>query len=325
MSCGLMSLSNGAAAESLTALRQPGVRQSSVRQSSENRRSWSLRPGLDLIVQTLSDREKSVVSQGRSDGTLSLGMSFCLEGDVKRRSAHSGQTVRLQLGQASLGIVKNTDQVIEYAAKPLQLVHLHIQPEAIGLGNPENIQQLPDSLKAALSDRHQVDYFQSHRMSAVMSATVKQLLSCPYRGLSQRLYLESKALELVSLYFDHLLTSDGSPPAASLKADEVDRILAARDILLAQAANPPTLLDLARRIGLNDRKLKQGFRQVFGTTVFGYLHRYRMQQAQQLLLMPSATIASVAQNVGYRNTEAFSVAFRRTFEIGPKAYQMQQR
>jgi len=50
-----------------------------------------------------------------------------------------------------------------------------------------------------------------------------------------------------------------------------------------------------------------------------------MQQAKQLLMMPEATIASVAQAIGYRNPEAFSVAFRRTFAITPKAYQLQHR
>lgn len=292
---------------------------------------WPLRPGLSLVVQTLNLREKAVITKGCSNDTTTLGMSFCLEGQVQRRSVHSDQTVQLWPRQASLGIFKGQGQVIEYAAKPLRLVHLHIQPDAIGLSDRKNIEQLPDALKAAITQRNQTDYFQSHSMSAMMSLTVQQLLNCPYRGLPQRLYLESKAIELMSLYFDHLSAeqlpvSHGSqPPAAGLKADEVDRILDARNILLNQVANPPTLLDLAHQIGLNDRKLKQGFRQVFGTTVFGYLHRYRMQQAQQLLLMPSATIASVAQTIGYRNPEAFSVAFRRTFEISPKAYQMRHR
>jgi AraC-like DNA-binding protein len=95
--------------------------------------------------------------------------------------------------------------------------------------------------------------------------------------------------------------------------------------LLNHVANPPTLLELAHQVGLNDRKLKQGFRSVFGTTVFGYLRHYQMQQAKQLLLMPGTTIASVAQAVGYRNPEAFSVAFRRTFDITPKSYQLQHR
>ncbi|MEM8639741.1 MAG: AraC family transcriptional regulator [Cyanobacteria bacterium P01_G01_bin.54] len=104
-----------------------------------------------------------------------------------------------------------------------------------------------------------------------------------------------------------------------------DRIVHAKDLLLSQLSAPPTLLKLAHQVGLNDRKLKQGFRQVFGTTVFGYLHNHRMTQAKQLLVLSGATIAGVAQQVGYRSPEAFSAAFRRTFEINPKAYQLQKR
>ncbi|MGP1387536.1 MAG: helix-turn-helix transcriptional regulator [Thainema sp.] len=63
---------------------------------------------------------------------------------------------------------------------------------------------------------------------------------------------------------------------------------------------------------------------MFGTTVFGYLRDYRMQQAQRLLRSPHATVAQVAAQVGYRNPEAFSTAFRRKFSVSPKAYQLRQ-
>ncbi|MEO0377755.1 MAG: helix-turn-helix transcriptional regulator, partial [Cyanobacteria bacterium P01_A01_bin.17] len=74
-----------------------------------------------------------------------------------------------------------------------------------------------------------------------------------------------------------------------------------------------------------DRKLNQGFRQLFGTTVFGYLQRHRMQQAQSLLHDSDLSIAKVAATVGYRSPEAFSTAFRRQFAVSPKAYQLGQR
>lgn len=295
---------------------------------------WQLRPGLNLMVHDLKFREKAVVSQRSSDSATTIGMSFCVEGEVQGRSSQAKQAIQLQSGQASLGILRSADRTIEYAAKRLLLVHLHIRPEAIGLANQEMMKQLPRALRRAITKRDSADYFQAHTMTMVMSATVQQLLNCPYSGLSQRLYLEGKAVELMSLYFDQILTSHNFPIASSdlssglspdLKEDEVDRIFHARDILLRQATNPPKLVELAHQVGINDRKLKQGFRQVFGTTVFGYLHLYRMKQAHQLLLLPKATIASVSQSIGYTSPEAFSVAFRRAFGIGPKAYQMQQR
>ena len=87
----------------------------------------------------------------------------------------------------------------------------------------------------------------------------------------------------------------------------------------------PSLIDLARQVGLNDRKLKEGFRHLFGATVFGYLRDYRLQQAKELLHDYDLTIASIATTVGYKSPEAFCNAFRRKFDVSPKAYQLRQR
>lgn len=288
---------------------------------------WQLRPGLDLMIHDLTFREKAVVKRGSSGNTPHLGMSFCLAGQIRGLSPEAQQEVRLQPGRVSFGVINGTSRQIEYAARQrVSLVHLHIQPEALRLSTRETVEQFPGPLRNILTGGEQAAYFRSQVMTTVMGATVRQLLACPYQGLAQRLYLESKTLELVGLCFDQLLSNWGTPCwAADLKADDVERIVHARDLLLSQVTNPPTLLELSHQAGLNDRKLKQGFRQVFGTTVFGYLHTYRMHQAKQLLIMPEATIASVAQAIGYRNPEAFSVAFRRTFAITPKAYQLQHR
>ena len=94
------------------------------------------------------------------------------------------------------------------------------------------------------------------------------------------------------------------------------------DNLINNLCNPPSLIDLARQVGLNERKLKQGFRHVFGNSVFGYLHDYQMQQAQRLLLAEKMTVAGVAARVGYTSPTGFCAAFRRKFGINPKAYQI---
>ncbi|PSN19119.1 AraC family transcriptional regulator [filamentous cyanobacterium CCP5] len=284
---------------------------------------WQLRPGLDLMLYDQEFLEKTVVERRSSDEAVRLGMSFCLLGNLRRLSSDAETEVQLQAGQVSLGVTNGPSRVVEYAARQrVVLVHLHIQPAVIGLLDLETNQQLPAGLRRAIAGKGPSAYFQSQATTPIIAATVQQLLHCPYQGLVQQLYVESKALELIGLCFDQMLSNEVPSSGSGLKADEVDRILYARDILLSQVENPPMLLDLSHQIGLNDRKLKQGFRQVFGTTVFGYLHGYRMEQAQQLLLLPESTIASVAQRVGYRSPEAFSVAFRRTFEMSPKAYQL---
>jgi AraC family transcriptional regulator, transcriptional activator of the genes for pyochelin and ferripyochelin receptors len=89
--------------------------------------------------------------------------------------------------------------------------------------------------------------------------------------------------------------------------------------------NPPSLLDLARQVGLNDRKLKQRFHQVFHTTPFAYLRDYRLERAQQLLMDSEQSIEQVAKAVGYADRSRFAVAFRKKFGVNPKTYQLQHR
>ena len=102
-----------------------------------------------------------------------------------------------------------------------------------------------------------------------------------------------------------------------LRSDDVDRIQHAKDILLSDLENPPSLLKLAQQVGLNDYKLKQSFKQVFGTTVFGYLHDYRMQQAYQLLEVGELNITEVSLKVGYSSLSSFNRAFKKKFGINP--------
>ncbi|MBW4567884.1 MAG: AraC family transcriptional regulator [Tolypothrix carrinoi HA7290-LM1] len=98
--------------------------------------------------------------------------------------------------------------------------------------------------------------------------------------------------------------------------------ITSKDILIHNLNSPPSLLDLARQVGLNDRKLKEGFLLVFGTTVFGYLQTHRMLQGKQLLAERSLSVAGVAHAVGYTSPSRFCDAFKRQFGITPKAYQI---
>lgn len=168
------------------------------------------------------------------------------------------------------------------------------------------------------------------KITPAMQQVLQQILHCPYQGLMRQLYLESKVLELLTLQFAHWKETHPSAEQTfsqqiTLRSDDIKRLHHAKNILVEHPAEPPSLVALARQVGLNDRKLKQGFRQLFGTTVFGYLQDYRMQQAKQLLHDSDLPISAIAATVGYRNPEAFSTAFRRKFAVNPKTYQLSQR
>ncbi|MEL7511506.1 MAG: AraC family transcriptional regulator [Cyanobacteria bacterium J06554_3] len=188
---------------------------------------------------------------------------------------------------------------------------------------------LRNLLKGDITQRfHQPLGKMTPHIRQLVQILVQGTMQCPYDGLMQQLYLESKALELLAAQFATWSEQPSRTRAATapmLSKSDMAQLHQARAILIEQVKQPPSLNELARRVNLNQRKLNRGFRQLFGTTVFGYLQAYRLQQAKTLLQANDLTIAAVATTVGYRNPEAFSTAFRRKFAVSPKAYQLSLR
>ncbi|MBD2355418.1 helix-turn-helix transcriptional regulator [Tolypothrix sp. FACHB-123] len=169
----------------------------------------------------------------------------------------------------------------------------------------------------------QKPYFQIDYTTPEMRVALEQIINCPFTGLTKKLYLESKCLELIALKLEQLAASENSSTKVTiLKGDDIDRIHYAKEILAQNLDNPPSLIELARQVGLNDYKLKLGFRQVFGTTAFSYLHQQRMEKARQLLLEGQMNVKEVARAVGYTNQSHFATAFRKQFGTNPKSYDL---
>lgn len=82
---------------------------------------------------------------------------------------------------------------------------------------------------------------------------------------------------------------------------------------------PPSLSELAHLSGLNEYKLKQGFKEMFSTTVFGYLAEKRLELARDYLSDPNRSVTEIADSLGYASIQHFSYAFKKKFGHSPKA------
>ncbi|AHF03936.1 AraC family transcriptional regulator [Marichromatium purpuratum 984] len=126
------------------------------------------------------------------------------------------------------------------------------------------------------------------------------------------LLLHAAALEYLG-WLLHGLTPDERNPRTPLR--ERRCLLAARDRLLSNLSEPPTIAELAQDTGLNQLKLKQGFKALFGTSIYALFQQHRMDRARQLLRQHSVT--ETALMLGYSNISHFSAAFRKQFGVLP--------
>jgi AraC-like DNA-binding protein len=213
----------------------------------------------------------------------------------------------------------------QWAAEPIVGINVHIEPEVFQTF-------LGDRELASMGLEHLIresDRFYYHCLGATtvaMQTVLHQILHCPFQGITKKLYLESKVWELMALLIeDEQERHQDKRSTFTIKPDDVDRIHHAKEILTQQIDNPPLLLDLARQVGLNDCTLKRGFREVFGTTAFGYLHDHRLEQARQLLLETRFNVSQIAAQVGFGSCSYLSKVFRKKYGVSPKQYQSQNK
>ncbi|QPH40319.1 helix-turn-helix domain-containing protein [Pedobacter endophyticus] len=156
--------------------------------------------------------------------------------------------------------------------------------------------------------------FFNQATSPQMVMILKKLAQCNYSGRVERIYLESKILGLI-IFFIQKRTSK----LATLKTEDLNKIALAKKIVEDNLQKPFSLIELSRKAGINDYKLKKGFKEVTGLTVFGYIFKLRMENANYLLLQEQKTVNEVAFLVGYKNAQHFIAAFKRHFNMLPGA------
>jgi len=196
-------------------------------------------------------------------------------------------------------------------------VDIHMPPNLLATFFPDETGEIPQQLRllAKGNDWQTLLYPET---TAAIQGVAQQIVNCPFQGITKRMYLQGKVLELMALQLAPILsTQDGLQPEPRLKTDTIARIHLAREILVARLENPPSLLELAQSVGVSDRTLQRGFKEMFGKTAFSYLTEKRMESAEQLLRQGNITITEVAHRVGYSEPRRFAEAFKRRFGITP--------
>ncbi len=179
--------------------------------------------------------------------------------------------------------------------------------------------KVPQALTGALSGRKDAFQWAGQRSIRKMRL-VADMFTCSYSGPLRRLHLETRALELIGLQLAEYL-APGSPVALpALKVSDISRIKEAREILVQDMENPPSMAQLARMAGIGEKKLKCGFKQVFGVPVFEYFRNYRLEIARELLASGIMNVTEAGMHIGYQNLSHFSEEFRKKYGVTPKRF-----
>lgn len=182
---------------------------------------------------------------------------------------------------------------------------------------------LPNNTKAFENFRHQL--YQSRQsqlckhnlqITPQMLFIIREILDSQRQGAFKRMFIEAKVIELLMLQLEQI-SNHNCDTFCSLKKSDIDKMYQAKEVILKNLSTPCSLINIAQQVGTNEFTLKKGFKEVFGTTVFGFWNDVKMQQAKRLLLENSMTVSEVSEQIGYKNPQHFSTAFKKYFGTNP--------
>ncbi|MCW7753472.1 AraC family transcriptional regulator [Desulfobotulus sp. H1] len=288
----------------------------SLRLAGTGSHALAICPGLSL---TFSSFRPSDAMDFRVESSATP-VSFCcyLSGTRQHRyNLADGRSLECVTEAGTCTICRMQDLHGGFSVKPGECqtaIGIQVTPQFLSRWLPsETLKHHPDILPLLCSGNPS-SVFHKQPTPPEIRTVLHQISTCTFRENIRRLYLEAKALELLSL---HLASLTKEQKTRRTDPRIHDRITKAARILEREMTNPPTIARLSRRAGLNECHLKAGFRQVFGTTVFGYLQYHRMQEARNLMEHHGRNVSEAAWDVGYTNVSHFIAAFRKTFGITP--------
>ncbi len=168
-------------------------------------------------------------------------------------------------------------------------------------------------------DNKDKKFYADGAIGADQSIVLSQLMSYKVQESVEKLYLKAKIYELLSLYFQPKDTEDNSCPYLE-EEENVEKIRLAKRIIIERMAEPPSLQELSDEIKLPLKHLKDGFKQIYGATVFSFLYEYKMEYARRMLNTKKYNVAEVSYKVGYSTASHFIAAFKKKFHVTPKKY-----
>ncbi len=273
-----------------------------------------LQPGMDLMLWE-GDLAKPISFDVHDDWhRINFSCALAGKSQFSTSDQQRDQSYQLDAGMSCISHTPDCRGQTSYVGR-LESLFVSVDPMLMD----DLIPDLPKNL------RHHLDsgrcYLQGQavaELNATAQAMVRALQRTRMRGEAllsghSRLWMQGQALVLASLAIESFSDQRVSN---ELSLDDMRKLHRARDLLLADLTQAPTIAMLAAETGLPVMKVKRGFRQLFEDSVYGLFQRERMIEARRRLVaeMP---VMLVASDLGYTNASHFAAAFRKQFGIAP--------
>jgi AraC family transcriptional activator of pyochelin receptor len=265
------------------------------------------------------NESKTIQNFEREINSTFIQIHFCLRGKSKFLFNH---------GSYSFDFLDDRS-ILLYNPQRILPINLEIQPKTtlvsllISIEKFHSLFSKESGYIPFLSDENSnKKYYDDSEIKPTVSIVLQQIINSSVNSSIKDLYVKGKVYELLSLHFQQEENTEGEYCPFLVDEQNVLKIRKAKEIIISRMAEPPSLQELANEIGLNIKKLKEGFKQIYGDTVFSFLFDYKMEHARRLLESNQFNVNEVGVKIGYSTSSHFIAAFKKKFGTTPKKYVM---
>ncbi len=288
----------------------------------ENVHHAAFSSGMEMLSMdfTADSSSEHVVSIDQSPISFSFHISGHVQGEVVHSMTRS-EYVTSEPGKTGIFFTPESRfRTKLFDRQHYRVITIYIDPHCLREKLDEEMDQVPAGLHEILQNSAQLPYNQKINTTPHIRMVLDQIFNCPYHGALKKLFLECKSVELMISQLSEAAQAPVENRRPRLQPLDRERIHFAKEILLSDMGNPPSLHDLAKKSGLNENKLNRGFKQEFGTTVYKFYQMHRIKRAKEILDEGRLNIDETAHFLGFFDTTHFIKHFKNYFGTTPGIY-----
>lgn len=247
------------------------------------------------------------------------GFNFCLSGNVqmvsnKKDHSLSPNETGIFFSQERKTFVKekHNDHIIRF--------FISIKPNKFAEILGKDFHNLPEELQKPIKKGIYSGFNQKDKLTPDMHKALHDILYCPYIGSIERLFIESRVLELIAYKLNQIINKKTENQQVYTNSKLTDKIYHSGEFLTQNYQNPPDLMQLSRLTGLSRNKLLKSFKKIYGVSPANFVRYRRLEKAKLLLEEGLMNVTEVSNYVGYSNLSHFALIFKKHYGVLPGAY-----
>tara|TARA_E500000178_G_scaffold249917_1_gene246530 strand:- start:509 stop:1363 length:855 start_codon:yes stop_codon:yes gene_type:complete len=271
---------------------------------------------LTLIKIIVKDNGKKNIFYDKLDASF-IQFHFCISGSITFNYNKGAYNLKLDVGKfLTLYNPEKPLTIDASAAKNSKVISVLIPIVEFHKLFSSSSSDIPFFENKSLNQKHYSENLISNSILIVLNQIIKNDMDNSTRSL---LY-KAKIYELFSLIFKKTKEIDLDQCPFLNNDENLKKIAKAKDVILKDIKNPPSLIELSKTIDLSLKNLKKGFKEIYGKPVYKYLFDFKMERAKQLLSNGNLNVNEVSYDLGYSSSSHFIAAFKKKYGITPRTY-----